>query len=224
VRFPATLGRLPRPAVVALAVVVVILLATGVGVIAGDDPARVEDSEDRRATGAGPRRGGPTSTTSTSGSTTTSPGPDTGSTTLPGPDIEPASPPVTLPPGAQGPVRPEPCDATGPPANPLPFRDGPSGGGRSWVTVARLDGNCGGASSAFGVRGVDTRLLFRSDAEQFLVFLDDLVDVDAAAGYADVECRTPCADEQILTIGQGRYRLRVAATDAPWEVLLQEYR
>jgi hypothetical protein len=90
--------------------------------------------------------------------------------------------------------------------------------------VARLDGNCGGSSAAFGVRGVDTRLLFRSDAEQFLVFLDDLVEIDAAAGYADVECRTPCADEQILTIGEGRYRLRVAATDAPWEVLLQEYR
>ena len=139
-------------------------------------------------------------------------------------DVEPASPPVSLPPGAQGPVRPGPCDATGPPAGPLPFRDGPSGDGRSWVTVARIEGNCGGSSAAFGVGGVDTRLLFRSDAEQFLVYLDDLVEVDAAAGYADVECRTPCADEQILTVGKGRYRLRVAATDAPWEVLLQEYR
>jgi len=214
---------------VALAVVAVILLATGVVVIAGDDPARVGEAGDgdRPATGgdrADDRRpDDPTSSTAspTSDPTTTS---VTGPTTLPGPDIEPASPPVTLPPGAQGPVRPGPCAATGPPANPLPFRDGPSSGGRSWVTVARLDGNCGGSSAAFAVRGVDTRLLFRSDAEQFLVFLDDLVDVDAAAGYADVECRSPCADEQILTIGQGRYRLRVAATDAPWEVLLQEYR
>jgi hypothetical protein len=219
-----------------LAAVVVVLLATGVVFISDNDRARFDGPGGRgpgmegRGRVAGRRSGDAAQAPSSRAAPPSGPdgmtpdGPAGGPTNASGEDIEPASPPVTLPPGAQGPVRPEPCDATGPPANPLPFRDGPSGDGGSWVTVARIEGNCGGSSTAFGVRGVDTRLVFRSDAEQFLVFLDDLVDVDAAAGYADVECRSPCADEQILTIGEGRYRLRVAATDAPWEVLLQEYR
>ena len=59
---------------------------------------------------------------------------------------------------------------------------------------------------------------------QFQVFLIDQSDPNSSGGFADVECRTACADEQDLTDPAGRYQVKVAATDAPWEVLLQEYR
>ena len=74
------------------------------------------------------------------------------------------------------------------------------------------------------IGGFDTRLVYRSDAVQFQVFLIDQSDPYSSGGFADVECRTACADEQDLTDPAGRYQLKVVATDAPWEVLLQEYR
>ncbi|HEV7720097.1 MAG TPA: hypothetical protein VGO60_02380 [Iamia sp.] len=134
------------------------------------------------------------------------------------------SPPVTLPPGAQGPVTPRPCSPTGPPQRQPAEVDGPSGDGGSWVTVGALQGNCGAAGGSFGTSGVDTRLVFRSDAEQMIVFVDDVDEDDASAGYADLECRASCAGTRILVNRAGTYRLRVQATDGPWVVEIQEYR
>ncbi|WCO68279.1 hypothetical protein PO878_06005 [Iamia majanohamensis] len=129
------------------------------------------------------------------------------------------SPPVRLPE-----TRDEPCASTGPPQIPLPVTDGPSGDGGRWVTVSSVAGNCGARGGSFQTAGVDTRLVFRSDAQQMIVFVDDLDDPDAAAGYADVECRSRCAGTRILVNRGGAFRLRVQATDGPWTVELQEYR
>lgn len=138
---------------------------------------------------------------------------------------DPQSPPAQGPAGSQGPVRREPCAATGPPTIASPQTDGPSGDGGSWVTVGSLDGNCGGSSpSSFRTRGVDTRVVFRSDAEQLVVYLVDVDDPDSGAGFADVECRTRCAGSQGLQSRAGTYRIRVDATDGPWTVSVQEYR
>lgn len=101
--------------------------------------------------------------------------------------------------------------------------DGPSNAGR-WVTVGRLAGNCGASSGSLITAGGDTRLVYRSDASAFQVFLVGQSDPAASAGYADVECLSACADTQDLTDPAGRYQIRVAATNAPWEVLLQEFR
>lgn len=121
-------------------------------------------------------------------------------------------------------MRPEACRATGPPTIIDTQVDGPSGDGGRWVTVGSLDGNCGASGGAFQTSGVDTRIVFRSDAEQMVVFLDDVDDPDASAGYADVECRQRCAGNLILVTQSGEYRIRVQATDGPWEVQVQEYR
>ncbi len=102
--------------------------------------------------------------------------------------------------------------------------DEPSGDGGQWVTVARVAGNCGGTSSATATTGGDTRLVYRSDATQFYVFLVDQSNPDASSGFADVECRRTCADVQSLTNPAGQYQIKVVASNAPWEVLLQEYR
>jgi hypothetical protein len=144
----------------------------------------------------------------------------------PAPVFTPTPPPV-LTPGArraQGPSRAQPCTPTGPPKVTLPVIEGPSGDGGRWVTVAQLSGNCGGQSAPFRLSGQrDTRVVYRSDAAQFLGFIDDIDEPDAAADYAAVDCGTPCADMQDLTDGAGSYRIRVSATDAPWELLVQEY-
>jgi hypothetical protein len=203
--------------------------AAGGGGSAGPGLARPFD-DDGRPPGARPSdRSGTSATSTTAAPTTASSDPPAGGSEDGPPagapdDIDPASPPATGPPGVQGAVRAQPCTPTGPPTEPLPLRDGFAIGAGSWVTVARLEGNCGGTSPSFKASGKDARLLYRSDAEQLVAFIDDVDDPDRAAGYADVECRSRCADEQLLTISSGRYRLRVEATDGPWEVLVQEYR
>ncbi len=92
------------------------------------------------------------------------------------------------------------------------------------MTITKLAGNCGASSATLTTAGGDTRLVYRSDATDFEVFLVDQSDPGASSGFADAECHAPCAEIQDLTTSAGRYRLKVAATDAPWEVLLQEFR
>lgn len=138
---------------------------------------------------------------------------------------DPQSPPAAAPGGQQGPVRRSPCAATGPPTITDRLQDGPSGDGGRWVGVGRLSGNCGGTSpSSFRTAAVDTRIVFRSDADQIIVFLVDVDDPDSSAGYADVECRQRCAGSQGLQSRAATYRIRVDATDGPWTVEVQEYR
>ncbi len=138
--------------------------------------------------------------------------------------IEPESPPVRGTNGPQGPTRSEECPYTGPPTKPLPVTDGPGGDGSRWVTVGSLEGNCGGRTGFFPTTGVDSRLVYRSDAEQMLVFIDEEGNPDGAAGFADVECRSSCANTRIQTFRAGSYRIRVDGTDGPWIVELQELR
>lgn len=138
-------------------------------------------------------------------------------------DIDPQSPPSAPPPGAQGPVRTAACASSGPPVVRPSVVDAPSAQG-GWVTVGRLAGNCGGETGPVPLGDVDARLVYRSDASAFQVFLVDQADPSTSSGYADVECDGPCAGVQDLTDQAGRYRIKVAASDAPWEVLLQEYR
>jgi len=92
------------------------------------------------------------------------------------------------------------------------------------VTIASLTGNCGGNSPTLTTTGVDTRLVYRSDATDFQVFLVDQSDAASSSGFADAQCQGPCADVQDLTDPAGQYQLKVVATDAPWEVFLQEFR
>lgn len=116
------------------------------------------------------------------------------------------------------------CASTGTPrAEPLPSDD--EQGGRRWVTVVRLAGNCDLASSEFQLRGIDTRLVWRSDADSFTVFLVDTIrGRDATAGFAEGECAGPCSENQPIIPPTGSYRLEVQAGAAPWEVEIQEYR
>lgn len=161
-----------------------------------------------------PRASAPTVLTAPPASATTEPAHQ---------EIDPQSPPATRPPGAQGPVREAACASTGPPKVRAAPEDGPNSGGQ-WVTIASLAGNCGASSAALTTTGVDTRLVYRSDAADFQVFVVDQSDVASSSGFADVECHAPCADTQDLTDPAGRYRLKVVATDAPWQVSLQEFR
>jgi hypothetical protein len=116
-----------------------------------------------------------------------------------------------------------PCASTGPPRIGAATTDGPSDGGQ-WVTIANLAGNCGASSPTLTTTGVDTRLVYRSDATDFQVFLVDQADAASSSGFADAECHGSCADIQDLTDTAGQYRLKVVATDAPWEISLQEFR
>ncbi|MDQ6697839.1 MAG: hypothetical protein M3Z46_10340 [Actinomycetota bacterium] len=92
------------------------------------------------------------------------------------------------------------------------------------MTIASVSGNCGASTAPLTTTGVDTRLVYRSDATDFQVFLVDQSDAASSSGFADAECHTACADVQDVTDPAGRYRLKVVATDAPWEVSLQEFR
>jgi hypothetical protein len=77
----------------------------------------------------------------------------------------------------------------------------------------------------FHVRGIDTRVVVRSDAPSIAVLLVDAVHgEDASAGFADAECDGPCALEEALVLRAGDYFLRVRAGDGPWEVFVEEYR
>lgn len=116
------------------------------------------------------------------------------------------------------------CAAEGEPkAGPLPGDD-PLGAKR-WVTVQRLSGACDASSPNFTLLGIDTRLVWRSDAESFFTFLlDSKEGLEATAGYAETDCIGPCSESQALVSPAGTYRLRVQADGGPWEVLIQEYR
>ncbi len=116
------------------------------------------------------------------------------------------------------------CESDGPAkTGALPSDDGSNG--KRWITLVRLSGNCDASSSRVHVKGVDTRLVFRNDADSFYAFVIDAEQgIEGSAGYADAECTGPCSDTQVLVNPEGDYSLRVQAGDAPWEVLLQEYR
>ena len=93
------------------------------------------------------------------------------------------------------------------------------------MTVGRLDGICNGKSAAFHITGVDTRLLFRSDADSFAVFLVDAkLGLDATSGYSDGDCSGKCSANQVLVDRAGDYYLMVQAGDGLWQVAVQEYR
>lgn len=128
-------------------------------------------------------------------------------------------PPTPVPP--REPVR---CATTGTPqAASLPPPD--ERDGRRWVTVGRLAGNCDLSSGRFRLQGIDTRLVWRSDADAFAVFVVDAVGGrDATAGFADGQCAGPCSERQAIVPAPGEYALEVQAGDAPWEVEVQEYR
>lgn len=168
---------------------------------------------------------GTTATTGPPATTTTGSAPvPTAPVDLPGfSDEDPTDAPA-VPVGPQGPVSPAACAPTGPPTIASSLTDGPSSDGKAWRTVGHLEGNCGGSSGPFTTAGVDTRIVVRSDADQFLAFLDDTAAPDANGGYADVVCRSRCSDQGVLTIPAGSYVLRVQATDGPWVADVQEYR
>jgi hypothetical protein len=125
--------------------------------------------------------------------------------------------PVTL----RSPVR---CPSAGAPrTGALPSVD--ERNGQRWVTVQRLTGSCDASSSPFHVRGIDTRLVWRSDADSFAVFVVDArLGRDASAGFADAQCAGSCSESQPLVPVAGDYTLEVQAGAAPWEVEIQEYR
>jgi len=116
------------------------------------------------------------------------------------------------------------CASTGTPqAAPLPSLD--ERDGRRWVTVGRLTGNCDASSGPFRLQGIDTRLVWRSDADSFVVFVVDAVQGrEATAGFADGECAGSCSEGQPIVPRAGDYTLEVQAGDGPWEVEIQEYR
>lgn len=160
-------------------------------------------------------------TTTTASSVTTVPPPPPPS---PGFSNEDPGDPKPAPVGAQGPVTKGSCANTGPPTIAPAIADGPSVDGKQWRTVGSASGNCGGRSDTFRTSGVDTRIVVRSDADQFLAYLENVDDPGSNAGYADVVCRSTCSDQAVLVNPAGAYRLRVEATDGPWLVEVQEYR
>lgn len=134
-----------------------------------------------------------------------------------GAGVEEGSEPVA----PRAPVR---CQGEGrPAAGPLPPPD--ERDGLRWVTVGRLTGSCDASSEPFQLLGVDTRLVWRSDADSFAVFVVDVVQGrDASAGFSDGQCAGPCSETQPIVLVAGRYTLEVQAGEAPWEVEVQEYR
>lgn len=116
------------------------------------------------------------------------------------------------------------CRSTGPPrATTTASAD--ERDGKRWVTVGHLAGNCDATSAPFRLRGIDTRLVVRSDASELAVFLVDTKQgLDATAGFADAECSQPCSEIDTLTIGAAEYQIRVQAADAPWDIAVEEYR
>lgn len=116
------------------------------------------------------------------------------------------------------------CTASGAPSGPpLPSPD--ERDGKRWVTVSRLAGNCDASSAGFRLRGIDTRLVWRSDADSFVGFVVDSVrGTEATAGFADAQCAGPCSERQAIVPPPGDYVLQVQAGDAPWEIEIQEYR
>ncbi len=98
-------------------------------------------------------------------------------------------------------------------------------GGRRWVTVSQLSGSCDLEGGRFALRGVDTRLVMRSDASNFNAFVVDAkTGIEGTAGFPHGQCLGPCSDFYFLTDPAGQYKLRVQADGGPWQVLVQEYR
>lgn len=180
---------------------------TAPGAIAGDAPAPATPGGSPSPTTARAPASKPSSGAATGG-TTPQPG---------GGEVKQGSEPVVPRP----PVR---CPATGSPtAAPLPPPD--ERDGRRWVTVGRLTGACDASSPPFQLLGIDTRLVWRSDANSFAVFVVDVVQGrDASAGFSDGQCAGPCSESQPIVPAAGRYTLEVQAGDGPWEVEVQEYR
>ncbi len=157
------------------------------------------------SSGAGPAPRPPGPSTTPSGTVPPS------STTRPSSTTPAASPPA------------DPCADGGPVTTGT--RPGPDErDGRRWVTVGELRGACDGSGEVFLLRGVDTRLVYRSDAEDLVVYVVDIDDPGDSAGFSDGSCSEPCVHQQPVVLEAGRYRLRVEADDGPWEVFVEEYR
>ncbi len=98
-------------------------------------------------------------------------------------------------------------------------------GGKKWVTVSQLSGSCDLEGSRFSLKGMDTRLVFRSDASNFNAFvIDSKTGIQGTAGFPHAQCTGPCSDSDFLTEPAGQYTLRVQADGGPWQLLIQEYR
>ncbi|MEO7836556.1 MAG: hypothetical protein ABIS21_02805 [Acidimicrobiales bacterium] len=176
--------------------------------------------------GAGPAtNAGPTTTGVVgAGTTESTPAPAPGAAPSTTPDA-PTGPGVGTPPTpgpGTGSVPASPAPAA--PA-PTPSTSRPDSSGREWVRVGALTGTASGTSPAFRLAGVDTRLVYRSEAGSFTVFVvDEARGLDATAGFADLECDRPCAGEMVLVNQPGAYRLEVRTAGGPYEVVIEEYR
>lgn len=150
-------------------------------------------------------------------------------------NVPPAATEPSIPPGRtttggpndQVPVTQRPtvrCASKGAPkTGSLPSADDQAG--LRWVTATRLTGNCDGSSSPFRLRGIDTRLVWRSDADSFTVFVVDVTQGrEGSAGFSDAQCAAACSESQAVVPAAGDYTLEVQAGDGPWEVEIQEYR
>lgn len=120
--------------------------------------------------------------------------------------------------------RPVTCATAGQPTTGTVPSPDPTPAGR-WTTAGSLSGNCDAHSQIFHLRGIDTRLTWRSDTSEFVVWVvDTRGGLDVAGGFADIECSARCADQRSVTLQAGDYYLQVQASNAPWQVSVQEYR
>jgi hypothetical protein len=93
------------------------------------------------------------------------------------------------------------------------------------VRVGELKGTGNASSRVFRLAGIDTRLVYRSEAPSFAAFLvDEVQGREATAGFADLECEQPCAGEMLLVNQPGSYHLEVRTPGGPYEVAIEEYR
>jgi hypothetical protein len=91
--------------------------------------------------------------------------------------------------------------------------------------VGSLEGSCDAASGVLHLQGVDTRLVYRSDGGDLtVVVVDPSQATSPTTAPADAKCSTPCSETAPIDRRAGDYVVRVQAGDAPWQVLVQEYR
>lgn len=131
-------------------------------------------------------------------------------------------------PGGAVATSPEPgaTDPSTPPTSPATTAPGAvDASGKRWVQVGVVSGTSNGRSPRFRLAGIDTRLVYRSDAGSLSVFLvDEVQGREATAGFAELDCEQPCAGEMILVSPAGNYHLEVDTSGGAYEVAIEEYR
>jgi len=115
------------------------------------------------------------------------------------------------------------CPASGSPTTGA-FPGADERDGYRWVTVGELSGRCDLQSRPFRITNADTRLVFRSDADQLAIFLLDPRELGSLAGFAQTTCAGPCAGSMVLIDKDIDAVLRIQAGDAPWSVRVEQYR